>query len=221
MVFGQVKIGHAWDLGSPLFQVSPRAYPHTQQTTSLETYMKFFRAFHFPLMLILASLIVRSRPSPGDGLIWELGRLNPWITMLQGRNDQLASSGFPQGLSQWSVQTHSPPARSFTASILGEPESYDESSLGNSAARLWSQTNLHLNPALWFTFVWSWAHCLIILSLSFLTCKTGTITSLLQGVWWSAKITNVIPLTTRSVRGGMCLSFFHYCTIAKPAESDT
>lgn len=220
MVFGQAKIGHAWDLGSPLFQVSPRAYPHTQQT-SLETHMKFFRAFHFPLILILASLIERSRPSSGNGLIWELGRLNPWITMLQGGNDQLVSSGSPQGLSQGSVQTHSPPAWSFTPSLLREPKSYDESSLGNSVARLWSQTNLHLNPPLQFTFVWSWPHRLIILSLSFLICKMGTKTSLLQGVWWSVKITNVIPLTTCSVRGGMCLSFFHYCTIAKPAESDT
>lgn len=92
------------DAGSHPFQISPK-FTHTQQTSGLETYMKFFWAFHFPLILTLASLMERSRPWSGDSLIWEVGSLNSRTTMLQRRTDQLASWECTRGLSQWSFSS--------------------------------------------------------------------------------------------------------------------
>lgn len=50
-----------------------KSLPTHLATPGLGTHMKFLRAFHFPLILTLASVTERAKPSLGNSLIWELG----------------------------------------------------------------------------------------------------------------------------------------------------
>lgn len=178
--------------------------------------MKFFRAFHFPLILTLAFVMESSRPSLGNSLIWELGNWMLRITMLQRKKCSI-SLLWTHARTQSIVNVDSPlPHLSPLPRTFQDNPEATRAVLGTlwalgGVARLWSQTSLHVNPALHFIVMWPWACHLIILSLSFLICKIGTIISVLQDVWLSMKITNINPLTISFVKGQNVSVFFHPC----------